>query len=546
VHLSQRRRALRLLVLPLSLALLLLSAGSASAHAQLESSRPADGVRLSQAPTAVVLTFSEQVQPVLADTEVVDGSLHVVSTVAGAHGRDVTIPLQAGLPRGVYIAQYRVISADSHPVSGAISFGIGVTPSGDTTASVPGVHAPTVVGFTLGLARVLGWLALIVLLGLPPVLLVLWPAGLSRRPIRRLLWTAWTLTYLSLLATVFLRGPYDAAVGLGHVFDGGLLRQTLTSHAGSVLKAEAVLLAVALVPLRLLTPRTGSAPAVTTRTKVLGLVVGLALWATVAASGHSGAGTHWPLWTGLVTLHLTAMGIWLAGLGLLAVAAVRRSWWASWPDENQGLRRWSRLALGAVAAIALTGTLQSLRSLDAFGEITGTLYGRLLLVKVLLFGAMLGLAAAHQRRVRGAADAGPSRLVLPELALGVTVLAVTSLLTVTAPGRDTYSPPLHRAVLAQGLLVTVDIPHTRRGPQSVTAHFADPKGYPVAADEVDATYTEDRRGIGPLPLPMRLGLGGEFATGTANILTPGVWRLRLSVRTSDVDVEIADVIYRIR
>lgn len=88
-----------------------------------------------------------------------------------------------------------------------------------------------------------------------------------------------------------------------------------------------------------------------------------------------------------------------------------------------------------------------------------------------------------------------------------------------APARDTYSPALLRKVLAQGLLITVDIPHTRRGPQSATAHFADPNGYPVAADEVDATYTEDRRGIGPVP--MRLGLGGEFATGTANILVPG-------------------------
>ena len=56
-----------------------------------------------------------------------------------------------------------------------------------------------------------------------------------------LVWSGWVLSYVALLGTVLVRGPYDAAEGLGQSFNSGLLHATLSSRLGALLEAQAVL-----------------------------------------------------------------------------------------------------------------------------------------------------------------------------------------------------------------------------------------------------------------------------------------------------------------
>ncbi|NMO05030.1 copper resistance protein CopC [Gordonia sp. TBRC 11910] len=109
----------------------LLGAGAAAAHSRLESSDPADGARVSASPASVTLTFNEAIQESFA-----------VLTVVGPDGNfwqngDPTVfgpTLKVGLrplgPAGEYQINYRVTSADGHPVEGKRSFTLTVAGTG--------------------------------------------------------------------------------------------------------------------------------------------------------------------------------------------------------------------------------------------------------------------------------------------------------------------------------------------------------------------------------------------------------------------------------
>ena len=99
------------------------SATSALAHSGLVSSNPADGSVVTQAPASISLTFNE---PLLPDANSIslnsaDGT-NVVSAQVEPSGDTVEIAWPADLAAGEYQAAFRVVSADGHPVTGAVSF----------------------------------------------------------------------------------------------------------------------------------------------------------------------------------------------------------------------------------------------------------------------------------------------------------------------------------------------------------------------------------------------------------------------------------------
>ena len=86
--------------------------------------------------------------------------------------------------------------------------------------------------------------------------------------------------------------------------------------------------------------------------------------------------------------------------GVLPVAA------ASWQSDDVPavLRRWSRVAMAAVAVLVVTGTVQAWRGVGAWAAMTTTTYGRLVLVKVGLLVVVL-VGAEHEPASRGRARA---------------------------------------------------------------------------------------------------------------------------------------------
>ena len=115
----------------------LIWAPAASAHAVLVSSSPVDGSRVNAQPAAVRLTFDESVGLIPADEEVISTTGLRADTGQprlAAGGTAIVLPLRPGLPKGTYSATWRVVSADTHVVSGSITFGLGVNPGAGVTA----------------------------------------------------------------------------------------------------------------------------------------------------------------------------------------------------------------------------------------------------------------------------------------------------------------------------------------------------------------------------------------------------------------------------
>lgn len=101
----------------------LVGAPVASAHAALRSSTPADGSVVDTLPENYELTFNENVDPNFAQVVIADatGGTHAQSGVT-VRGASVTGAFPQDLPTGRTEIRFRIVSADGHPVSGAVSF----------------------------------------------------------------------------------------------------------------------------------------------------------------------------------------------------------------------------------------------------------------------------------------------------------------------------------------------------------------------------------------------------------------------------------------
>jgi len=133
-------------------ALFLLPA-AASAHADLASSDPVGGAVLSQPPSEVVLTFTDELDPA--------GSGFTVSDDAGARVGEGEVDLQVAernvLRGGVTIegagtfeVRWTALSADGHPEEGTFEFQVGDGSAPDT--ALPGPTPLWPVGVLLLLA----------------------------------------------------------------------------------------------------------------------------------------------------------------------------------------------------------------------------------------------------------------------------------------------------------------------------------------------------------------------------------------------------------
>lgn len=165
----------------------------------------------------------------------------------------------------------------------------------------------------------------------------------------------------------------------------------------------------------------------------------LAALASEASSGHAAA---WD-WGGLLAqaVHVVCAAAWLGGLLPLWTIVLRaRENVADVSLATSVLHRFSRFGMVFVAGIALTGAINTWQMLHGVPDLR-TGYGRVLLMKIALFGLMVGLAIANRywlvARI-GRADPGRhlialSRSIAAEQVCGAAVLLAVSALGLIDP-----------------------------------------------------------------------------------------------------------------
>lgn len=170
------------------------------------------------------------------------------------------------------------------------------------------------------------------------------------------------------------------------------------------------------------------------------LLASAALLATLAGTGHTqeNEGLGAVLHSAADAVHLLAAGAWLGGLVFLLV--VLRS---PAPDTDLVLQRFSGMGYIAVALLLATGLVNSWLLVGSISGLITTTYGQLLTLKLCLFLAMLGLAAANRFWLLPALERHDDRKgqywtrlhyhVVGEQALGSLVLLIVSIIGTIEP-----------------------------------------------------------------------------------------------------------------
>ncbi|MFG3717507.1 copper resistance protein CopC [Streptomyces massasporeus] len=387
------------------LVLLLAGAAPASAHAALRGTDPDDGSVVKQAPRHVTLTFTESVGLLDDSFRVFGPDQRRVHTDEATHADGRSDTARVGLPgklaKGTYTVAWRVVSADSHPVSGAFTFSVG-KPSATTGQIDTGPTEDPLTGGLHDAARYLAYLAAALLVGVAAFALLCRPADTS--PLRGPLVAAWWTLLGSTVVLLLLRAPYETGTGPAAAFDAAALGRTLTGRPGEALLARLVVLLLSAVFLIRLSRRRG--PEQRPAALAIGTALASALALTWAAAEHASAGIQVPLAMTSSVLHLLATGVWLGGLVALLLT-LRRS---AGGDLPAVVPRFSRIAFASVTVLAVTGLYQSWRGLGSLSALTGTSYGRLLLAKLAGVCVLL-LVAGYSRRWTAliAAPAVPAR-----------------------------------------------------------------------------------------------------------------------------------------
>jgi putative copper resistance protein D len=142
--------------------------------------------------------------------------------------------------------------------------------------------------------------------------------------------------------------------------------------------------------------------------------LGAALLVSLAWVGHAGAGEGAEAFGGMLALgcHVLAAGAWLGGLVPLSIALARARAGGDPEPLCHALESFSRLGLAAVALILASGILSAGLTMQGFGNLGRTPYGKVLLAKIALFAILLAVAAANRflflRRLRRQTGPGPT------------------------------------------------------------------------------------------------------------------------------------------
>jgi putative copper export protein/methionine-rich copper-binding protein CopC len=359
-------------------------AGAAQAHAALIRTSPAQGSIVTTAPSEIVITFSEVVQPVPTRITVIapDGK-RIDSGNPRVQGDDMHIPVRTNVPGGTYLVSYRVISADSHPVGGGFTYSVGAPSPGGAPKPVNGGATDKIVSTGVSVMQFIGFVGLILVLGPAMVLVALWPRRLDRRQPIRVVYGGLGLIAFATIAGLYLQAPYDSGGTLTSV-TGADLSDVFDSHFG-----QAYLVRLALVVIMGFLLRPVLAGKGTKTEHILLAVLGTIGIGTWALAGHPGASDVAPLTTVADVAHLASVGIWLGGLVMLAAFLLRR---ANVRELSAILPVWSNWAMLAVTVLVLSGTAQALIEIGTVHALLHTTYGQLVIAKVVLLAVILAFA----------------------------------------------------------------------------------------------------------------------------------------------------------
>jgi putative copper resistance protein D len=297
--------------------------------------------------------------------------------------------------------------------------------------------ATIVVGGTILFRRLILEPALMGSGGTPPL-----AAERALRAIGWLFWAGFALAMASWGAWLLGVAAKIAQLPIAEVlFDetaGTLLTETRFGHAWTTRLVIGVLIVVGTI---VFDRRNARQPL---GWRLASILLAVCFLGSLASSGHAGAEEgiagqiHWSA----DFVHLVAAGAWLGSLSPLALVLAAARTATDPPALTLATRithRFSVFGIASVASVAITGLINALYLVGSVPALIGTPYGRLLVAKIAVFAAMLGIAAVNRfgltpRLPEPTAIRDLSRTALLEAGLGLLILAIVGVLGMVPPG----------------------------------------------------------------------------------------------------------------
>jgi copper resistance protein D len=282
-------------------------------------------------------------------------------------------------------------------------------------------------------------------------------------------------------------------------------------------------------------------------TRWLQIIVASAFLVLPAWAGHAGAtpGMAGDLHLASDMLHLLAAGAWLGGLPAFVLFL-----WRPFPGTGRNrdavvvrvVNRFSRLGIFSVGILLASGLINGWNLLNGPRDLIASDYGRLLALKIVLFGAMVAIAAVNKfyltpRLPKLAAIRTLRRNSLAEICLGLCVLAFVALLGTLPPSVHVHAAsngiPSDAAFVhihASGVMAEVTVAPGRVGRTDVTIRVSreDFSQYPakdvrLALDPPNAAGQTIERNAAEQP-------DGSWLINNLMLAPSGIWTTRVIVR----------------
>ena len=551
-------------------AFLVLGTQTAHAHGEFERSDPRPDAILGGAPHEVVVVLSEAVDPVLIEIRVYNAAGDRVDEGGTRQADNHSMVTSVGpLDSGIFTVAWEAISqADGHRSSDVFRFTVsgggrlflgtpasGISPVSDTSPA-PGNTAVRWIEL-LGLALVVGGIGTALALHGPlaghPV------SGTGQRLQRRFSYQI--TTGLLLVGGALIAAPFVQPTGAGD-----FLRQGSVGWLLAVRLAITVL--IGFVGYRSLMRGAGGK-------KTLWFLTGVALLLVLGRSIRShAAASDGPLVGVAIAsdfIHLASAALWVGGLAglLLTLVAIPRG---DKEVKASVIRRFSRLAMASVGAIAVTGLYNVWTNVESLRGLVDTPYGVLILAKTVVLGLALSIALFNllgvqigpfnMRRLAAATedvfDKASKRLKLRvqgEVLLAIAILGLTAVLANLTPARDA-APPLGRAreapaampVLSseRDMLVTLGVTPNRVGVNTLLLDVTDALGNFLEGDiQTSVRLSRLDRDLAQGPFSLERHSPGSFALRSDLLSIVGTWVAQIRVVPPGQEARLFDFLFRV-
>jgi putative copper resistance protein D len=292
-------------------------------------------------------------------------------------------------------------------------------------------------------------------------------------------------------------------------------------------------------------------------TRRLQVTIAAAFVVLPALVGHAGAtpGLAGDLHLASDMLHLLAAGAWLGGLPAFAFLLWRARRSAGRRRDAAVVRvvdRFSLLGVFSVGILLASGLLNSWNLLNGPHDLIASDYGRLVALKIVLFAAMIAIAAVNKfylrpRLPKPAVLRALLRNSLAEIGLGLCVLLFVGLLGTLPPALHVHAasagiPPdaafvhIHTSeVMAE---VTIEPGRTGRTDVTIRVSREDSSSYPAK----DVRLELDPPTAG-LPTIRRTAIeqpDGRWLINDLTLAPSGIWATRVIVRPPAGDPIVLD------